>query len=159
MIGVFLSLRRAGEDSDQGYYDKPVNVYRAYLESIIAALSVTVPPITCYPDDADNPLDVTTAKAGDKIAELIFKHNDAPLFWLHALFVFCTEGMTACYTYPNADEKYGTYKEKKYEELPKNIMNYISVHSVRLRWRDKNYHSNSRKISFSRMMKMRRSMR
>jgi hypothetical protein len=102
--------------NDQGFYDKPVNIYRAYLESIIAALSVTVPPITCYPDDADNPLDVVTAKAGNKIAELIFRHNDAPLFWLHALFVFCTEGMTACYTYPKEDESYGTYEEKKYED-------------------------------------------
>jgi len=107
---------RAGEDTDQGYYDKPVNVFRAYLESIIAALSVTVPPITCFPDDADNPLDLATAKAGDKIAELIFRHNDSPLLWLHALFIFCTEGMTACYSYPKEDEKYGTYEEKKYEE-------------------------------------------
>jgi len=107
---------RAGEESDQGFYDKPVNIYRAYLESIIAALSVTVPPVTCYPDDADNPLDIVTAKAGDKIAALIFKHNDASLLWLHALFVFCTEGMTACYSYAKEDEKYGTYEEKKYEE-------------------------------------------
>jgi hypothetical protein len=111
---------RMGDESDQGFYDKPVNVYRAYLESIIAALSVTVPPITCYPDDADNPLDITTAKAGDKIAELIFKHNNAPLLWLHALFVYCTEGMTACYSYPHEDEKYGTYETKKYEEFPEN---------------------------------------
>jgi len=109
---------RAGEDSDQGFYDKPVNVYRAYLESIIAALSVTVPPITCYPDDADNPLDVITAKAGDKVAALIFKHNDAPLLWLHALFVFCTEGMTACYSYAKEDEKYGTYQKNEYDEVP-----------------------------------------
>ena len=107
---------RSGEDGDQGFYDKPVNIYRAYLESIIAALSVTVPPVTCYPDDADNPLDISTAKAGDKIAELVFKHNDAPLLWVHALFVFCTEGMTACYTYVKEDEKYGTYEDKKYEE-------------------------------------------
>lgn len=106
---------RAGQDSDQGFYDKPVNVFRAYLESIIAALSVTVPPITCYPDDADNPLDIATAKAGDKIAELVFKHNNVPLLWIHALFVYCTEGMTACYCYPHEDEKYGTYKENKYE--------------------------------------------
>jgi len=106
---------RAGQDSDQGYYDKPVNVFRAYLESIIAALSVTVPPITCYPDDAENSLDIATAKAGDKISELVFKHNDAPLLWLHALFIFCTEGMTACYTYPKTDEKYGTYEEKQYD--------------------------------------------
>lgn len=108
---------RVGQDTDQGYYDKPINVFRAYLESIIAALSVTVPPITCYPDDADNPLDLTTAKAGDKIAELIFKHNNAPLLWLHSLFVYCTEGMTACYTYAKEDEKYGTYEEKKYDEI------------------------------------------
>ena len=107
---------RSGDDGDQGFYDKPVNIYRAYLESIIAALSVTVPPVTCYPDDADNPLDISTAKAGDKIAELVFKHNDAPLLWVHALFVFCTEGMTACYTYVKEDEKYGTYEDKKYEE-------------------------------------------
>src|SRR6186713_2497660 len=52
------------DESDQGFYDKPVNIFRAYLESIIAALSITVPPITCYPDDADNPLDVITAKTG-----------------------------------------------------------------------------------------------
>jgi hypothetical protein len=109
---------RDGQESDQGFYDKPVNIYRAYLESIIAALSVIVPPITCYPDDADNPLDISTAKAGNKIAELIFRHNDAPLFWAHALFVFVTEGMTACYAYPKADESYGTYDTKEYEDIP-----------------------------------------
>lgn len=108
---------RQGESQDQAYYDKPVNVFRAYLESIIAALSVTVPPVTCYPDDADNPLDIATAKAGDKIAELIFRHNDVPLLWLHALFIFCTEGMIACYSYPKEDEKYGTYEDRKYEEI------------------------------------------
>ena len=107
---------RYGGDDDQAYYDKPVNVYRAYLESIIAALSITVPPVSCYPDDADNALDQSTAKAGDKIAELIFKHNDAPLLWLHALFIYMTEGMTACYTYPEYDEKYGTYEEKHHRE-------------------------------------------
>jgi len=107
---------KSSDDSDQSFYDKPVNVYRAYLESIIAALSVTVPPITCYPDDADNPIDVITAKTGDKIAALIFKHNDIPLFWLHSLFVFVTEGMTACYTYPHEDESYGTIDRKQYED-------------------------------------------
>lgn len=101
-------------DNDEAFYDKPVNVFRAYLESIIAALSITVPPIKCYPDDADNSLDLMTAKAGDKIAELIFRHNEASLMWLHALFIFCTEGMIACYSYPKADKKYGTYDKKEY---------------------------------------------
>lgn len=108
------------EDTNQGYYDKPINVFRAYLESIIAALSVTVPPVKCYPDDADNTLDLSTAKAGDKIAQLIYRHNDVSLLWLHALFTYCTEGMVACYSYPKSDESYGTYEEKSYEDVTEN---------------------------------------
>jgi len=103
------------EDSDQAYYDKQVNIFKAYLESIIAALSVTIPPIKCFPDDADNSYDLTTAKAGDKICQLIYRHNEAALLWLHALFIFATEGLVACYTYPEEDESYGTYQENKYE--------------------------------------------
>lgn len=103
-------------DNDQSYYDKPVNVFRAYLESIIAALSITIPGIKCFPDDADNPIDLSTAKAGDKISKLIYRHNDAPLLWLHALYVNMTEGMTACYSYPKADEEYGTYTENEYKD-------------------------------------------
>lgn len=106
----------ADQDTDQSYYDKPINVFRAYLESIIAALSITIPPIKCFPDDADNPLDLATAKAGDKISQLIYRHNDVALQWLHALFVYCTEGMVACYSYPLADEKFGTYTEEETEE-------------------------------------------
>ena len=102
--------------NDQAYYDKPVNVYRAYLESIIAALSITVPGIKCYPDDADNPLDLSTAKAGDRISKLIYRHNDVPMLWLHALYILCTEGMTACYGYAKEDEAYGTTKVDKYED-------------------------------------------
>src|SRR6516162_3827193 len=101
-------------DTDQSYYDKPVNIFRAYLESIIAALSITVPPVKCYPDDADNPLDLSTAKTGDKIAQLVYRHNDVILLWLHALFIFCTEGMVACYSYPKCDKEYGTYEDKQY---------------------------------------------
>ena len=104
-------------DSDQSYYDKPINVFRAYLESIIAALSITVPPVKCYPDDADNNLDLDTAKAGDKIAKLVYRHNDVSLLWLHALFIYCTEGMVACYGYPKEDDDYGTYEKKSYDSV------------------------------------------
>lgn len=104
-------------DSDQSYYDKPINVFRAYLESIIAALSITVPPIKCYPDDADDALDMSTAKAGDKIGEQIYRHNDVSLLWLHALFIYCTEGMVACHTYKKCDESYGKYESKEDEDV------------------------------------------
>lgn len=107
----------ADSNLDQQFYDKPVNIFRAYLESIIAALSISIPAIKCYPDDADNPLDLLTAKAGDQIAELIYRHNDVSLLWLHALFIFCTEGMTACYSYPKTSEDYGTYKVETHEKV------------------------------------------
>lgn len=103
------------ENDDQSYYDKPVNIYRAYLESIIAALSVTVPPLTCYPDDADNELDLATARAGDRIAKLIYRHNNVSLLWVHALYVYMTEGMVGCYNYPMSSEKFGTYTEQRYK--------------------------------------------
>jgi len=103
-------------DTDQDYYDKPINVFKAFLETIIAALSIQVPAINCVPDDADNPLDQSTAKAGDKIAELVYRHNNAIFLWLRALYVYCTEGMIACYSYSESKEEYGTYDKPKYKD-------------------------------------------
>lgn len=110
-----------GTDEYSAYYDKPVNVFRAYLESIIAALSISIPGIKCIPDDADNPLDIQTAKAGDKIAELIYKHNDVSLLWLHALYIYITEGLVAAYTYTKSSTDYGTYSVNKYEVTEESI--------------------------------------
>ncbi len=112
--------------NEAAYYDKPVNVFRAYLESIIAALSVSIPGITCYPDDAQNALDLQTARAGDKIAELVYKHNNVSYLWLHALFIYCTEGLTACYSYAKEDEKFGTYEVDEYED--QTIDSYVCPH-------------------------------
>jgi hypothetical protein len=103
-------------DDDQAYYDRPINVFKAFLETIIAALSVQIPAAVCVPGDADNPLDLTTAKAGNKIGELLYKKNDAMFLWLQALYVWCTEGMVACYNYSKPDKKFGTYKEQIYED-------------------------------------------
>jgi ribosomal protein L40E len=103
-------------DTDQDYYDKPVNVFKAFLETIIAALSIQIPAISCVPDDAENPLDISTAKAGDKISELIYKHNDVIFLWLHALYIYCTEGLIGCYSYTKEDKEYGTYDKPKYKD-------------------------------------------
>ena len=104
------------ETNGQGYYDKPINVFRAYLESIIAALSSTVPAIKALPDDADNTSDVLTAKGATKIAKLIYQHNDAPLLWCRALWIYCTQGMVAAYTYTCDDEAFGTVDTDQYED-------------------------------------------
>jgi hypothetical protein len=113
---IWDQVTQGDTDTQQDYYDRPVNIFRAYLESIIAALSVTVPPIKCYPDDAENTLDLDTARSGDKIAKLLYQHNDVPLLWLHALFIFCTEGMVGCLSEVVEDEAYGTYENQEYED-------------------------------------------
>lgn len=107
-------------DDQNEYYDKPINVFRAYLESIIAALSVTTPKPICFPDDAENALDITTARAGDKIGQLIHNHNDGDLKWIHGLYVMCTEGMVAAYHYPKESKEYGTYEEDEFETVNEN---------------------------------------
>lgn len=116
---VFTDL--SYDNNDNSYYDKPVNIFRAYLESIIAALSITIPSVKCFPDDAEDDLDLATARAGDKIADLISKHNDVGLLWLHALFIYCTEGMVACYNYSKEDYKFGEYSEPKTEESEEDV--------------------------------------
>lgn len=102
-------------DSDQIYYDQRINVFKAYLESIFAALSVLVPPVKAYPDDASNSLDIETAKAADKIAGLIYRHNEADMLWLHNLYIWGTEGLVCGYNYSKFDKSYGTYKVDEYE--------------------------------------------
>lgn len=109
-------------DSEQSdYYDKQINVFRAYLESIIAALSSTVPPVRCKPDDANNVSDVTTARGGTKIAELVYDHINAELLWCKALFVYCTQGMIAAYNYTVESEKFGTVNVAQYEDVEEDV--------------------------------------
>ncbi len=110
-------------DSDQSYYDQRINVFRAYLESIIAALSVVVPPVKAYPDDAENSSDLETAKAADKLAAILFRHNEVPLLWLHSLYIYCTEGLVCGYNYAKHDKKFGTYKVDEYKEK-------VTVHDI-----------------------------
>lgn len=112
---------RIDDNDDENANDKEINVFRAYLESIIAALSSTVPVVKCKPDDADNVNDVLTAKGGTKIAELVYDHIDAPLLWCRALWIYCTQGMIACYNYTDEDEKYGTVKVAQYTNTEEDI--------------------------------------
>ena len=36
--------------------------------------------------------------------------------WLHALYIYCTEGLIACYNYTEKDKEYGTFKKNKYQD-------------------------------------------
>lgn len=102
--------------SDDDYYDKEINVFRAYLESIIAALSTNIPGVKGIPDDADNTSDVLTARGATKIAELIYKHVDASLLWTKALWTYTTQGQVFAYNYSDSNKKYGTVEEPDYKD-------------------------------------------
>src|SRR6266496_1186368 len=90
---------------------KTFGIYRAYGESLIAAMAAAIPSVLFFPDDADSPDDITTAKAYSQISQLIQKHNEAPLLFIHALAILYNQGLVASYTYWEEDEKYGTIKK------------------------------------------------
>lgn len=110
-------------DDDQAYYDRPINIFGGLLETIIAALSITIPGIACVPDDAENPLDVSTSKSGDKVYQLLARRINFVWLWLKALYVYSTEGMVACYHYPHKDKSYGEYDKKIYK--PTEVEDYF----------------------------------
>lgn len=90
---------------------KVFGIYRAYGESLIAAMAAAIPAVLFFPDDADNPDDITTAKAYSQISELVQKHNQAPLLLIRALALIYNQGLVASYVYWEEDEKFGTIRK------------------------------------------------
>lgn len=112
--GIF----QAANDSPDGSQDYEVNIYRANGESIIAAMSASLPKITFYPDDAENPDDVTTAEAYLRIATLLQKHNKAPLLLIRALCILYNQHFVAAYNYNDKSFKYGFYEVEEKQQVP-----------------------------------------
>lgn len=114
-----------GATTQAEYYNKEVNIFKALLESIIAALSVSIPGIIGVPDNADNSLDLQTAKACTKIAELVGKHNDEKLFWLHTLFNFVTQGQVFAHNYTKESFEFGSYSQSNFGEETVTMQNKV----------------------------------
>jgi hypothetical protein len=98
------------DDDNESVPPKTFAIYRAYGESVIAAMAATIPSVLFFPDDADNPDDINTAKAYSLISELIQKHSRAPLLFIHILTLLYNQGLVATYTSWDDDEKYGSVK-------------------------------------------------
>lgn len=104
---------------------KTVGAYRAYAESLIAALSISTPAVEFTPDDAENPEDIEAAKAYSSISELVNRHNHSNLQLIKALSIFFNQGIVAGYNYYKTDPAYGIYskpsktqpRERKYVDL------------------------------------------
>ena len=98
-------------DIDPALYAKIINIYRAYGEVIIAAMSSALPTVPFMPDDAENPDDLQTAKAYTKIGMLIQKHNYAELLFMKALYILYNQGVVFGYNENRASGKYGVYEK------------------------------------------------
>lgn len=102
------------DDDNEQVPPKTFPIYRAYGESLIAAMASTIPTVLYFPDDADNPDDLNTAKSYSRISELIQRHSKAPLLFIHILSILYNQGLVATYTSWDDDEKYGTIKIPDY---------------------------------------------
>ena len=114
--GPGLFSPASDEGGESAYYDKPINVFRAFLESIIAAATSQVPAIKCIPDSADDSNDIATAKGGTAIAKLVYRHTGAPLLFMKAWWIYCIQGMIASYRYTKESETFGTYEKSEYKD-------------------------------------------
>lgn len=100
--------------SDEESNDKVINIYRAYGESVIAALSVGIPKTKFFPADADSIDDIMTAKAFSRIVEKVERDNDAGLLFLRTLFLLWTQGFVGIYNTYQRDPKFGSVTHTEY---------------------------------------------
>lgn len=104
-------------DDDSNSYNRNINIFRGHMESVVAALSVKVPGVEFFPDDADSPLDTETAKAYSEVVKLIQKHNMSPLLLVKLLYILWTQGTVFSYNYYKENPKFGTVQvPEKVEE-------------------------------------------
>lgn len=107
-------VRSAGEMEDTYIGSKIVNIYRAHGESIASAISSESPKVRFYPEDADDPQDVTTAKTYSLASEYIADDNDSKLLHLRAVYTRWNQPFVAYFNTYVYDEKYGTIERRTY---------------------------------------------
>jgi len=103
-------LKRAQEDGvDPKVYERIINIYRAHVESIIAAVTASYPQTRFDPENADDPLDISTAKEYTKIATMLERENKMKLQFIYSMFVIYNQGLAYCYNYNHSSEEYGSH--------------------------------------------------
>lgn len=101
-------------DIDPDDYDRNINIYKAYGESIIAAASASIPKVRFFPKDANNANDIIAAKEYTKASELIQQGNSVKLLLLKANYIRFNSFYVAFYNYHHESEEYGTTKTPNY---------------------------------------------
>lgn len=116
-------VKSAGELEDNYIGSKIVNVYRAHGESVAAAISSETPKVRFYPEDAEDPQDITTAKTYSIASEFIADDNESRLLHLRAVYTRWNQPFVAYYNTYIYDEKYGTVERRTYKTVDQEITN------------------------------------
>ena len=114
-------IRAAGELEDTYIGSKIVNVYRAHGESVASAISSETPKVRFYPEDAEDPQDITTAKTYSIASEYIADDNEARLLHLRAVYTRWNQPFVAYYNTYVYDEKYGTIERRTYKTVDQEV--------------------------------------
>lgn len=100
---------------DPSLYDKAkVNIYRAYGESVIGAVSNGVPHLHYFPRNPDDPDDIRTAETDSLIGDKIETENDSETLMRRAMTLLWNQGFVACYNFSHYDKRYGSSRQKVY---------------------------------------------
>lgn len=100
-------------------YNKIINKYRAYGESIISASTTGNLQIRFIPANADDPQDVDKSNAYSDISSHVQRVNNIKTLRREALRLRWTQGLVAAYTYYKKDGKeFGTYNRNEYANKP-----------------------------------------
>jgi hypothetical protein len=130
IVGIFWDASSAGgagswriPDWDQleeegDIEPRIIAIYRAHAEAIIAALSVDIPSIVFFPDDADEPMDIEMSQVCSDIASLIQKHIKSPLLFMRALTILFNQGTVFAYSYYKTDPRFGIKHKPVFEAIP-----------------------------------------
>jgi len=102
------------EEYDPAMLSKIINIFRAHGESMIAAMSASVPSVWFFPEDADNPDDIARAKAETKISEKVQYDNDANILFIRIFYLMFTQGLVGLYNYHHASDEYGIVRRPVY---------------------------------------------
>lgn len=112
------------DDREEIGPSRNINIFRAHMESVVAALSIKTPGTDFFPDDADNPLDCETADGYSAVADLIQKHNRSALLVIKALYIMWTQGTAFVYNYYRTDPKFGSI------QIPQKVQRQITTYDV-----------------------------
>jgi len=105
------------QETDPAYddfRDTSLNIYRATGETMVAAISSTLPQLVFEPCDPENPDDLMAAKAFPKLKKKIERDNEASLLLSRAAFIRFNEHFVAYYNYIEHNENYGQVKKPIY---------------------------------------------